>query len=76
MTPRRAKVIYWIAWAFEGLTLLFGIVALVAITAYEASLPLILGYAAFVVASAVIFFLIQRYCRSVLIAAGIQPPRV
>jgi len=76
MSPRRAKVIYWIAWAFEGLTLLFGVVALVFITAYEASLSLILGYAAFVVISAVLFFLIQRYCRNVLISAGVQPPRV
>jgi uncharacterized membrane protein len=76
MSPRRAKVIYWVAWIFEGLTLLFGVFALVFITAYEASLSLILGYAAFVVVCALMFFLIQRYCRNVLISSGIQPPRV
>jgi hypothetical protein len=58
------------------LTLLVGAIAIVLITVYEASLSIILGYAAFVVASAVIFFLIQRHCRNVLIAAGVQPPRV
>ena len=76
MSPRRAKVIYWVAWVFEGLTLLFGVIAIVFITAYEASLSLIIGYAAFVVISAVLFFLIQRHCRRALIAAGIEPPRV
>ena len=76
MSPRRAKVIYWVAWIFEGLSLLFGVFALVFITAYEASLSLIIGYAAFVVVCAVMFFLIQRYCRRALISAGIEPPRV
>ena len=76
MSPRRARVIYWVAWVFEGLTLLVGVVAIVLITVYEASLAIILGYAAFVAASAIVFWLIQRHCRNVLIAAGIEPPRV
>lgn len=76
MSPRRARVIYWIAWVFEGLTLLVGVIAIVLISVYQASLAIILGYAAFVVVCAVVFWLIQRHCRNVLIAAGIEPPRV
>ena len=76
MSPRRARVIYWIAWVFEGLTLLFGVAALALISVYEASLAIILGYAAFVIVSAVSFYFVQRYCRNVLVSAGVRPPRV